>query len=193
MKKTTVKRLGILLLKWLGILVLAHLVCMLLYNMILSNTTYDLAYDFPDDLSTPNMLTWIFGAAFAVVLTLVLQRFDPLSSVCRTEIQKSMREGSFSVLSYWRTRYGGEFAAAMGLFVLMQLPFVSFFSSYGFSFMETTPLEYFFVMDAGAYLVTGSAVMGLLLNTLWLGLWLLVVRLFPILLKSRSSESTTGG
>lgn len=175
-------------LKWLGILLAVHIVGMILYGMLLANTTYDMAFDFPDDLSTPNLLTWVFGGTITVAFVLMLQRFDSLPQTTKSEIRKAHREGSFSPLSFWKQHYLAELLTATVLCFLLQLPFMGFFGKYGFSFMETTLIERFYVIDAGPYLVTGSALTGLLISTLWLTLWLFAVRLLSILLTAHGED-----
>ena len=175
-------------LKWLLILLLAHLLCMLLYGMILKGTTYDLAYDYPDDLSVPSMLTWIFGAAFTVLFVFGIQRFDGLSPSDKSELKKARREGSFSAPLQWRKRYLGELLTSSGLLLVLQIPFAAFFAKYGFSFLESVLLERFFILEAGAYLLTGSVLLGILFNLLWWALWLFVVRFFSILLTAKSDD-----
>ena len=112
----------------------------------------------------------------------------PSPQTTKSEIRKAHREGSFSPLSFWKQHYLAELLTATVLCFLLQLPFMGFFGKYGFSFMETTLIERFYVIDAGPYLVTGSALTGLLISTLWLTLWLFAVRLLSILLTAHGED-----
>ena len=72
------------------------------------------------------------------------------------------------------------------IFTVFQIPFAIFYGSFRLSLFAMTGFEKFYIMDAGAYVMTNSAILGFLLNSLLFGIIYLSVRLASlVLLKKR--------
>ena len=173
-------------LKWLALLIAVHIIALVLYSMALEDMTFQLANDFPDEPNKPKIPLLIFDLVFIpLFFTLYGRILSPISSEERSIIKKSMREGSFSLLSHWKAQHLKNTVCATSMFALIQVPFVIFFANFGFSFTVSIILDRFYFLDAGFYAITNSALPGWLLCTLFFAACFVATRLIPILLTSR--------
>ena len=97
------------------------------------------------------------------------------------EYQKSFREllrsDDYSFSKYFKEYILKEQKIMTVVFLLFQIPFVMFFAIWGMSLLYPILLEQIYVMDAGSYLLTHSALAGWLINTFIFTLVFLFVRL----------------
>ena len=71
---------------------------------------------------------------------------------------------------------------------MFQIPFLIFYAAFGMSLTQPLVFETFYVMDAGSYLLTGSAILGVLLNTLVFALIYTGIRLLFVFITKKDVE-----
>ncbi len=167
-------------LKWLGLWLLAHVIGQLLFGMILGPAASQREYFEPETLHITYVSTLIFDAAYLVVFVLIQNRILSMPPSVRNEIRQAAKEPGFSPLRTWRKLYLRDTLYAVILFSVLQLPFLFFFSKFGLSFSEAIFMDKFYLMDAGFYLVTQSAVLGWLLSSFYFALVLFLFHLLSV-------------
>lgn len=148
--------------KWIGIIILAHLSAMLLFAMIVAGSAESVAKDSPQE-AYEMVLT--FDIIFYIVFVIFIARLDTSYAEYHRNLKNAMKEEGFSQIGYYRENFLREQlikAAALGVF---HIPFAIFYQLLGFSLTETTAFEQFYILDAGFYGVAGSSILGFLLCT----------------------------
>ena len=165
--------------RWLGLLVIVHVVATLFFGIVLSSTVASMWEENP--LRTVSVVLW-----FDIIIDALLLAYVARSDLSFTEGRRVMREeikaGSFSIWRYFNLR---EYVIKMAIAAAFQLPFVVFFAIFGMTLQHPTLFEQFFIMDAGCYLLTDSAILGLLLNTLLFGAIYALVKIVFLAIGSR--------
>ncbi|MBQ7829644.1 MAG: hypothetical protein IJ345_05175 [Clostridia bacterium] len=179
MKRDTIKKA----INWFGILIAAHVGGMIIYELFLSNSLSSIVEDEPNTVS---LSIFIFNIAFQIFFSALFVNLETTFVEYRRKMREALRESSFSTVEYFKQRHLNEDLIKLAIFTVFQIPFVIFYGSFKLSLFAMTGLERFYIMDAGAYVMTGSAILGFLLNTLLFGIIYLSVRLASLaLLKKR--------
>ena len=100
----------------------------------------------------------------------------------RRALVEASRADGFSIIRYF-DRFIPSYIVYIGLYVLTQLIFCGFFAAFGFRYVASTGgtvLERYHIADAGFYLLTNSALLGLLLNIIVMTALLVGARLFVL-------------
>ena len=144
--------------RWFGLLLLAHIVSMIIYNITIADTVAIMVKE--GDVGAVGLIL-IFDVIFDALFVALCLRFS-LSYDDKDigkEIKDDVKNGTFSVIEYFKTQMLKEHLVKTGVFALFQLPFVICF---GFWKLMLP----FYAMDLGGYMLTGSSLLGWLLNTL---------------------------
>ncbi len=153
--------------RWVGLLLLAHLVAMLIFGLVVSQSVTSMMEDYPE---RAYRTIFIYDTVFLLIFTLVFARIN--SSY--TEYRKSLREASklegFSAFGFYRQTKLKEHLIKVGIFAVLQLPFTVFFACWGLDVIYITGFEQFYILDAGSYAMTGSWILGFLLSVLIFGI-----------------------
>ncbi len=175
MKKLSFRKM----IQWLGLLALAHLVGMIFFGVALSSSIAHMAEEIP--VRAVRTLLW-YGIIFNAIFFGYMARGD----MQYTEFQKAMREdvraGRFSLRQYF---YIKEYAVKMGIAMALQIPFVIFFAIFGMPLQFTPLFAQFYAIDAGCYVLTGSAILGWILNGLLFSAIYALVKVVLLLWKKR--------
>ena len=149
--------------KWVGILILAHLAAMILFAIIVAGSAESVAKDSPAD-AYGMVLT--FDLIFYAIFVIFIGKLETSYAEYYRNLKNAMKEEGFSLIGYYKQNFLKEQlvkAAAMSVF---HLPFAVFYQLLGFSLTATTTFEQFYILDAGFYGVAGSSILGFLLCTL---------------------------
>lgn len=167
--------------KWLGILLIAHIVALLFFSLIMSGSVARLSEEYP---SRANSTVLTFNIVFNVIFAFLYFKFNTSFVDYRKKFKAVVKADGFSFAKYFKEEILKEQLVMSLVFALFQLPFVIFYSIFGMSLIYPILFEQFYVMDAGAYLVSGSGIFGLLLNTaIFTAVFLLVRSCFFVALK----------
>lgn len=179
MNRDTIKKA----INWLGILIAAHIAGMILFELFLSGSLTTLLEDEPNTVS---LYIFIFNVAFQIFFSVLFVNLETTFVEYRRKMREALKEHDFSTIEYFKQRHLKEDIVKLVIFAVFQIPFAIFYASFKLSLFAMTGLERFYIMDAGMYVLTGSAILGFLLNTLLFCIIYVSVRLASLaLLKKR--------
>ena len=169
--------------QWLGLIALMHAAAMLVYIIFLSGSISRALTDNPEHVA--ETILGIY-AIFDILFLCYRSKVDTSYVDYRKAMKDDVKAGTFSLKKYFDVK---EHAVRIGVFAAFQLPFVIIFALTKDLFLYAPIfLSKFYIMDAGFYLMTGSALLGFLLNTLLFGAIYTVIRLLFILLTKKNME-----
>ena len=171
--------------KWVGLLILAHIASMILFGMVCSDSVAYMAEYLPDKAVR---FVFTYNIIFYTVFLFILSKTESSYVEYRKSIKTAMKEECFSVFKYFKTFMLREHLIKLGVFMAFQIPFVIFFSIWGISMIVPIIFEQFYYLDAGCYILTNSSILGWILNTILFGTIYTLVTLFVIFLTKRSIE-----
>lgn len=168
--------------QWLGLVALVHAAAMLFYIIVLSSSISRMLADSPGHVAK---VILSFNAVFDVLILCYRSKVDTSYVDYRKAMKDDVKAGTFSLKNYFDIK---EHAVRIGIFAAFQLPFVIFFAVVKDFLYYPLLFSRFYIMDAGCYLATGSALLGFLLNTLLFGTIYTAIKLLFILLTKRNME-----
>ena len=168
---------------WIGILIAAHIAAMIAFSIFLSGSLATIAEKEPHTVS---LSIFLFDVAFQIFFAVLFVNIETSFVEYRRKMRESLRENDFTVVEYFKRIHLSDDIVKLICFTVFQIPFAIFFTAFGFSIFATTGLEKFYILDAGTYLITGSVILGFLLNSLLFAAVYLSVRLASLdILKKR--------
>lgn len=170
---------------WLGLLIIAHIASMIIFGIAFSSSV---AYMSEDQPTRAKFLVFVYNIVFDVLFVLIFSKGEMSFVEYRKAIKESIKDNSFTVLKYFKTVMLKEHLAKLGVFMAFQIPFVIFFSIWGLSLQVPTMFEQFYYMDAGSYILTNSAILGWILNTVLFGIVCTIIRILFVSLTKRDLE-----
>ncbi len=171
--------------KWLGVLALAHLVSMIIFGIAFSGS---IGYMFEEMPKRARLFVLMYDIIFDALFCALYFKFETADADYRRSIKNYLRENKFSMLKYFKTEVKKDHLAKLITFMVLQLPFVAFFALFGIEVYVPTIFEQFYYMDAAFYIITGSALLGLILNTLMFAVVCTLVRMLFIRLTKKYVE-----
>ena len=172
--------------KWVGFLILAHIVSMIIFGLFISNSIVAMIED--EMVTRAKTVMMIFNVASFIVLSVVYSKIEASFVEYRNPIKERVKSGEFSVLQYFKEVYLREHLISMSLYAAFQIPFCVFYAILGLDFKYPTVFEQFYIMNAGPYFGTASAILGVLLNALLFGLIFTVVRILFIAITQKDVQ-----
>jgi len=149
--------------QWLGLLLLAHLVSAIFFGVFLSSTVAQMAEDAPRYVIS--VILW-YDVIFSALFFAYVARGDMQYADFRKTMREEIKAGRFSLWQYFGVK---EYLIKLGAAAGLQIPFVIFFAIVGMPLQYTPLFAEFYIMDAGCYLLTNSAILGWVLNTVLFG------------------------
>lgn len=171
--------------KWLGILILAHIASMLIFGIVFSGS---IGYLYEDEPTRAKIFVVIYNIVFDAIFVALCSKLESSYVEYRKTMKESLKNNSFSVLGHFKTAFFKEHIIKIAIFMAFQIPFVIFFSLFGISLQYPIVFEQFYYMDAGCYMLTGSAILGWLLNTIIFGVIFTLIRLLFIIITKKDVE-----
>jgi hypothetical protein len=137
------------LVKWFGIVALAHVAGMFLFDMMLSGYIMSLVkYEF----YTEAYLTWsVFGIILYAVIFFIERKIEFSFNDFRRELRMAMKDENFSVIGYYKANFLKQNLWEIGIFAAFQLPAVLMCAVWPMVAMSVT----FYFTDLGWILLTG--------------------------------------
>ena len=149
---------------WLGILILYHLIAMIIYGLFVSSMVTQLAIQ--EIYSEARVSVFVFDIILCVLFSVAYCKVESSFTAYRKDLRQSMKEEGFSLITYFKEKKLKDLIIKVIVFAIFQLPFLLFFSIWGLSYIATTGIEKFYIVDAGAYAIVGIPILGFILNTL---------------------------
>ena len=172
--------------KWVGFLMLAHIVSMIIFGLFISNSIVAMIED--EMVARAKTVMMIFNVAAFAVLSVVYSKIEASFVEYRNPIKERLKAGEFSVPQYFKEVYLKEHFISLLLYVVFQMPFCVFYAILGMDFKYPTALEQFYIMNAGSYFATASAILGILLNMLLFGLIFTAMRILFITITKKDVQ-----
>lgn len=169
--------------RWLGAIVAWRVVTMIIY-IILFSSGINVMVDYDHDTATARAI--VVSVSFVSFILLLLFCFLAYVRGNDTERRRVLglaREPDFSALHFTFFEYWPLIAVKVALLALTQLVFCGFFAAFGWRYtIETgsTVIERLHIADAGWYLLTGNAALGLLLNIVFSAILLYAAQLLAV-------------
>lgn len=164
------------------ILLLVHLVAMIVYLLTWSSSITRMLLD--EEIARAHSSVFWFGVIACVLFSVIYTKADISYVDYRKELKESLREGA-TVFGIFCDKHLAKDLVKVGVFALIQIPFLIFSLIVPYSLMTPLVIENFYIMDAGVLLMTGSPFLGILLNTLLFGIVFFAFRLLSVFLACR--------
>lgn len=149
--------------KWAGLMVLVHIGAMIIFGIFFSATLAK--FEDNDMIAFAHQRAFWGDITLWALFSLFYFKISFSFTDCRRELKDTMKEESFSLIGYYKKRYLREDIWRMGILAAFQLPFIVFYAILGLSYLYSTPIEQFYILEAGFYGTSGSAILGVLLCT----------------------------
>ena len=170
----------------LGILMLLHLIAMLFFGLFFSNSISHLS---EDDPARANSTIFVFNIVFISVFVAVLAKLETSFADFRRELKDELKSPGFSLIKYWKKHHFRDTIMILILFAVFQIPFVIFYSIWGMALQYPTLFEQLYIVDAGSYLLTNSAVFGILINMVIFGALYFSVKFIFLVITKKDVEN----
>ncbi|MBE6630258.1 MAG: hypothetical protein E7624_05345 [Ruminococcaceae bacterium] len=156
--------------------VIAHAVADLFYIVMLAAPVQQsLAY--PDH--TPMIMVICFSLALFLIFTIFLAVTFARNGEERRKYQALLKEHPFTLSQNFKYLYKDALHRTV-IYAIFQLPFVIFYSAFGFSYGPMTGFERFYILDVAFYEITQVSVLGFLLNGMLFFALSLLTKLFVL-------------
>lgn len=153
--------------KWLGLLLIFHVAALILFSIFLA-PDLKVRYDYEEYTAAYTTVLVFDLVCWLVVAFIWVLRGQMSHDEVRRKIVEARKEEGFSPLSYFARTFLVDWTWRSAFFFVLQIPFTVFFANYGLALNDTMfILEKFYIAEAGFYATTGSAILGLLLSTLY--------------------------
>jgi len=172
------------LIKWFAILAAAHIVALLLFDLLLYQLFIP-ADDYIEDYNTVNRNLFIYTQCITIAMSMLMARIEMSYADYRKALRHAAAEPGFSIIGYYKEHHLKNHLLRLALYTVYQLPFLISFTAQGFVHTNMTLLESAYIYDVGAYVMTGSAILGLLLNVVCFAILHAGLYLFNMLLTRR--------
>ena len=182
------------LVKWLGLVLLAHFVVMIVYNIFLKSYVAAVA----SQSQTEAKLTMLFFSMIVPPIILLIKEKIGSSMVeYRRVLKVAMKEDGFSLVKYFKENFLQETLWEIGVYALVQLPFILLI-------MLTSPLtlvmfvymQPFYMLEYGFYVTTmitpgGIPILfiGWILATLYFAIVYIAIKFLFLALSKRSIDT----
>ncbi len=174
--------------RWVGLLLLAHLVAMLIFGLTVSQAVATMLMDIEDYSARAYRTIFIYDTVFLLIFTLVFSRIGASYYEYRKTLREAIKQENFSAFKFYKQTRLKEHLVKVGIFAAFQLPFTVFFACWGLDVVNITGFEQFYILEAGSYAMTGSWILGFLLSVAVFALIHLGLNFALILINKRTME-----
>jgi len=159
-----------IIIKWLGILFIAHFVTNWTFSLLFSRDFMITAEWEPDKAySSLSKLCLVFQFFFTLIFTWFKSYFDDNKHL----LKEAMKSSDFTLTKFYLKNYFKDNLIRIAVFAVFQLPFTVYYGFFGTSLITPTIIDVFYIYDVGPYIATNSAVLGFILNPLIFGILLI--------------------
>ena len=171
--------------KWIGVLIIAHIVSMIIFGIAFSGSFAYMSEELPMRAA---VFVLLYDIVFYVLFVVLLSKIEMSYLEYRKSMKEAIKAKTFSTVNYFKTVLLKEHLVKLGIFMAFQLPFVIFFSIWGLSLKLPIMFEQFYYLDAGCYILTNSAIVGWILNTILFEVVHALVTILFVFLTKREIE-----
>ena len=170
--------------KWAGLMVLTHIGAMIVFAIFVSSglarlEENDLIQAAHANALLTDIIIWIIFSIFYFKISSSFTDY-------RRAVKGSISENKFSIISCYKKNFLREDIWKITIFAAFQLPFMAFFAVAGISYLNSLIVDRFYILEAGFYGTSGSAVAGWISCTITYAVIFLIFRLLFLALTARS-------
>ncbi len=170
--------------KWAGLMVIVHIGAMIVFGIFFSSTLAK--FEDNELIALAHKRAFWGDIALWTIFSIFLGKISSSFTDYRRELKDAMKADDYSLIGYYKKRYLREDIWRVAILSAFQLPFTVFYAILGISYLYSTPIEKFYILEAGFYGVGGSAILGLILCTVIFTLIYFAFRFLFLLITVRS-------
>ncbi len=146
--------------KWAGIVLLVHIGAMIVFGLFFSATL--------EKLEDNEMIALAHRKAFWgdielwTIFSVFYFKISSTFTEYRRLIKEEMKKENYSLLRCYRENFFKEDLWKIAILAAFQIPFMVFFAIAGVSYLVSTPIDRFYILEAGFYGLCGSSIVGFL-------------------------------
>ena len=181
------------LVKWFGLVLLGHFVIMLIYNLFLASYVAQVS---AQNYNEAKMTMLFFSMIIPPIVLFIKEKISSSMIEYRRLLKLGMKEEGFSILEYFKKNFLKETLLEIGVYAVVQLPFViiALFRGAGAAILIVL-LQPFYMLEYGFYINTmfwiGNVpmlVLGWLVATLYFAAVYIGIKLLCMWMAKRSIE-----
>ena len=161
--------------KWTGLVAVAHLIAMIVFGLFISSSLARLEYN--DLIEAAHVRTFFFSVIIEILLCVLYLKITSSFSEHVRNMKNAMKEEGFSVFSYYKKNYFKKDMFRMAVVALFQLPFTAFYALAGISYLHSSIIDRFYIIDGGYYAISDNSIVGIILGTVIFGAIFFLLRL----------------
>ena len=170
--------------RWAGIVLLVHIGAIIVFGIFFSATLEK--FEDNDLINLAHQRALWGDLELWTIFSVFYFKISSTFTDHRRLLKESMKEDGFSVFGYYKKQHLREDIWRMAILAAFQIPFMVFFAFAGISYLYSTPIDKFYILEAGFYGVSGSSIIGLISSTLTFSLIYLAFRFLFLLITVRS-------
>ena len=174
------------LVRWAGIIVLFRIAASLIFAFFISGQV-NTALHYEEFAAAEKIHLW-YQIGIVLLFSLIYALTERSIGDVQNEFKHLIKSPDFKILDYYKQRYLKEHLFKTALYTVFQLPLTLSVALQGYVVQQRTMLEKMFSMDSGAYAVTNSALLGLLLNPIIFGVIFMGTYIVVLAVKKRTEK-----
>ena len=170
--------------RWAGIVLLVHIGAIIVFGIFFSATLEK--FEDNDLINLAHQRALWGDLELWTIFSVFYFKISSTFTEYRRLIKEEMKKENYSLLRCYRENFFKEDLWKIAILAAFQIPFMVFFAMAGISYLYSTPIDKFYILEAGFYGVSGSSIIGLISSTLTFSLIYLAFRFLFLLITVRS-------
>ncbi len=171
---------------WAGIIVLFRIIAAGVFALFLSGQVNTAIYY--EEFSAAERIHLFYQFAIIIIFSIFYAFTERSRGEVQNEFKQLIKSPDFKILDHYKQNYLKEHLLKTALYTVFQLPLTVSVALQGYVVQSRTLLERAFPMDSGAYAVTNSALLGLLLNPIIFGVIFMGTYITVLAIKQRTEK-----
>ena len=173
--------------KWAGLMFLTHIGTMIVFAIFMSSGLARLEEN--DLIHTAHTNALLTDIVIWTIFSIFYFKISSTFTDYRRAVKESMNENRFSILSCYKKNFLREDIWKMAILAAFQLPFMAFFAIAEVSYLASTIIDRFYILEAGFYGTSGSALAGWLICTVTYAVIFFIFRIIFLATTARSIKN----
>lgn len=170
--------------KWAGIVLLVHIGAMIVFAIFVSSQLQRLEYN--EFIMPAHFEALITSIVIWTIFSVFYFKISSTFTEYRRLIKEEMKKENYSLIRCYRENFLKEDLWKIAILAAFQIPFMVFFAIAGVSYLVSTPIDRFYILEAGFYGLSGSSIVGFLSSMAVFTVVFLLFRLLFLALTVRS-------
>lgn len=174
------------LVRWAILIILFRVAAATLFAFFMAPQVNTALYH--DEFAAAENIHLFYQFAIIILFSLIYALTERAVPDVQKSFKQLIKSPDFKVLKYYKENYLREHLFKTALYTIFQLPLTVSVALQGFVVQYRTMLEKAYSMDSGAYAVTNSAILGLLLNPIIFGVIFMGIYIIVLAVKKRTEK-----